>query len=123
MLTLGLPKIMARKNSPPPIDLDDLPGHYIRRLQQIAVALFLHSSFFKRTANRSLDLFDRYSERMMSVDPMMVQAIGQPIVNYKTSFLILKLSDRSKIYHKIVLVWRITQISTSATDVKRTAFI
>jgi len=25
----------------PPIDLESLPGHYIRRLQQIAVALFL----------------------------------------------------------------------------------
>jgi DNA-binding MarR family transcriptional regulator len=44
VLTLGLLKIMARKNSPPPIDLDDLPGHYIRRLQQIAVALFLQET-------------------------------------------------------------------------------
>lgn len=25
----------------PPVDLDDLPGHHIRRLQQIAVAIFL----------------------------------------------------------------------------------
>lgn len=30
--------------SPLPFDLDDLPGHHIRRLQQIAVALFLQET-------------------------------------------------------------------------------
>ncbi len=29
------------QRSPPPVDLDTLPGHHIRRLQQIAVAIFL----------------------------------------------------------------------------------
>lgn len=30
--------------SQPPLDLDELPGHHIRRLQQIAVALFLQET-------------------------------------------------------------------------------
>jgi DNA-binding MarR family transcriptional regulator len=30
--------------SQPPVDLDELPGHHIRRLQQIAVALFLQET-------------------------------------------------------------------------------
>ncbi len=30
-----------KRAAPDPIDLDTLPGHYIRRLQQIAVAIFL----------------------------------------------------------------------------------
>ncbi len=32
------------KHSTPRVDLDDLPGHHIRRLQQIAVALFLQET-------------------------------------------------------------------------------
>lgn len=32
------------KNSPPPICFDMLPGHYMRRLQQIAVAIFLQET-------------------------------------------------------------------------------
>ena len=34
----------AKKTSPARIELDDLPGHHIRRLQQIAVALFLQEA-------------------------------------------------------------------------------
>lgn len=34
----------APKTSPDRIELDDLPGHHIRRLQQIAVALFLQEA-------------------------------------------------------------------------------
>jgi DNA-binding MarR family transcriptional regulator len=30
--------------TPPPVGLDELPGHYIRRLQQIAVAVFLQET-------------------------------------------------------------------------------
>lgn len=33
-----------RRSAPTPPDLDDLPGHHIRRLQQIAVALFLQET-------------------------------------------------------------------------------
>lgn len=36
---------MARQPaSNPPVDLDDLPGHHIRRLHQIAVAIFLQET-------------------------------------------------------------------------------
>ena len=35
---------MKRKTASPPIDLAELPGHYIRRLQQIAVAVFLQEA-------------------------------------------------------------------------------
>jgi DNA-binding MarR family transcriptional regulator len=35
---------MKRKNAPTPIDLAELPGHHIRRLQQIAVAVFLQEA-------------------------------------------------------------------------------
>lgn len=35
---------MKKAASPPDFDLDVLPGHYIRRLQQIAVALFLQET-------------------------------------------------------------------------------
>ncbi len=36
---------MPTKKKPlPPLDLDDLPGHHIRRLQQIAVAIFLQQT-------------------------------------------------------------------------------
>jgi MarR family transcriptional regulator, lower aerobic nicotinate degradation pathway regulator len=37
-------KKTAITKSEPDIDLDDMPGHYIRRLQQIAVAIFLDES-------------------------------------------------------------------------------
>jgi len=33
-----------KKNSAAPVDLETLPGHYIRRLQQIAVAIFLQET-------------------------------------------------------------------------------
>lgn len=33
-----------KKTAPPSVDLDVLPGHYIRRLQQIAVAIFLQET-------------------------------------------------------------------------------
>lgn len=33
-----------KKNSADPVDLETLPGHYIRRLQQIAVAIFLQET-------------------------------------------------------------------------------
>lgn len=33
-----------KKNSATPVDLETLPGHYIRRLQQIAVAIFLQET-------------------------------------------------------------------------------
>lgn len=33
-----------KKTAPTRIDLDELPGHYIRRLQQIAVAIFLQET-------------------------------------------------------------------------------
>ena len=33
-----------KKKTAPPLDLDSLPGHYIRRLQQIAVAVFLQET-------------------------------------------------------------------------------
>jgi MarR family transcriptional regulator, lower aerobic nicotinate degradation pathway regulator len=33
-----------KKSASKPIDLDHLPGHYIRRLQQIAVAIFLQET-------------------------------------------------------------------------------
>lgn len=33
-----------KKASPPRIDLESLPGHHIRRLQQIAVAIFLQET-------------------------------------------------------------------------------
>ncbi|MBX3638542.1 MAG: MarR family transcriptional regulator [Rubrivivax sp.] len=37
--------VRASKNEPPPsVDLEDLPGHHIRRLHQIAVAIFLHEA-------------------------------------------------------------------------------
>jgi DNA-binding MarR family transcriptional regulator len=32
------------QSAAPKLDLDDLPGHYIRRLQQIAVAIFLQET-------------------------------------------------------------------------------
>jgi DNA-binding MarR family transcriptional regulator len=35
---------MSRDKLPPPIDLDALPGHLIRRLQQIAVGLFMEET-------------------------------------------------------------------------------
>jgi DNA-binding MarR family transcriptional regulator len=36
---------MAKKKpTPPPVELDSLPGHYIRRLHQIAVAIFLQET-------------------------------------------------------------------------------
>lgn len=35
---------MKKTVSPPDFDLDALPGHYIRRLQQIAVAIFLQET-------------------------------------------------------------------------------
>ena len=34
----------ASRTTPDPVDLDALPGHYIRRLQQIAVAIFLQET-------------------------------------------------------------------------------
>jgi len=34
----------VKKASPAPVDLETLPGHYIRRLQQIAVAIFLQET-------------------------------------------------------------------------------
>ncbi len=39
--------MMSKHNRPDPaaaVDLESLPGHYIRRLQQIAVAIFLHET-------------------------------------------------------------------------------
>src|ERR1044072_4014144 len=33
-----------KKTAPSPLDLETLPGHYIRRLQQIAVAIFLQET-------------------------------------------------------------------------------
>ena len=33
-----------KKASAPPVELESLPGHYIRRLQQIAVAVFLQET-------------------------------------------------------------------------------
>jgi MarR family transcriptional regulator, lower aerobic nicotinate degradation pathway regulator len=33
-----------KKNSPPPVDVDVLPGYHIRRLHQIAVAIFLQET-------------------------------------------------------------------------------
>lgn len=33
-----------KKANPPPVDIDVLPGHHIRRLQQIAVAIFLQET-------------------------------------------------------------------------------
>lgn len=35
---------MARRSAPAQVDLDGLPGHAIRRLQQIAVAIFLQET-------------------------------------------------------------------------------
>lgn len=35
---------MPRKKNPSAIDMDTLPGYYIRRLQQIAVAIFLQET-------------------------------------------------------------------------------
>ena len=35
---------MSRKSAPAPVDLDSLPGHHIRRLHQIAVAIFLQET-------------------------------------------------------------------------------
>ena len=40
----GPPAMSAHKTSPDRIELDDLPGYHIRRLQQIAVALFLQEA-------------------------------------------------------------------------------
>ena len=34
----------AKKPAAPPVDLDTLPGHHIRRLHQIAVAIFLEET-------------------------------------------------------------------------------
>lgn len=34
----------VKKASPPPVDIDVLPGHHIRRLHQIAVAIFLQET-------------------------------------------------------------------------------
>jgi DNA-binding MarR family transcriptional regulator len=34
----------TRQPTPPSVDLEDLPGHHIRRLQQIAVAVFLQET-------------------------------------------------------------------------------
>jgi MarR family transcriptional regulator, lower aerobic nicotinate degradation pathway regulator len=34
----------SKTAAPPPIELDTLPGHHIRRLQQIAVAIFLQEA-------------------------------------------------------------------------------
>ena len=34
----------SKKSTPPPVDLDTLPGHHIRRLHQIAVAIFLQET-------------------------------------------------------------------------------
>lgn len=39
-----LPCAMSKKPAAAPVDLDELPGHYIRRLQQIAVAIFLQEA-------------------------------------------------------------------------------
>jgi MarR family transcriptional regulator, lower aerobic nicotinate degradation pathway regulator len=36
--------VSKKKNPPAAIDLDELPGHHIRRLQQIAVAIFLQET-------------------------------------------------------------------------------
>lgn len=36
--------LTASRSAPPPVELDTLPGHHIRRLQQIAVALFLQEA-------------------------------------------------------------------------------
>ena len=33
-----------KKSRAPAVDIEALPGHYIRRLQQIAVAVFLHET-------------------------------------------------------------------------------
>ena len=35
---------MAKKSAPPSVDLESLPGHHIRRLHQIAVAIFLQET-------------------------------------------------------------------------------
>jgi MarR family transcriptional regulator, lower aerobic nicotinate degradation pathway regulator len=35
---------MSKRTLPPPVALDTLPGHHIRRLQQIAVAVFLQET-------------------------------------------------------------------------------
>ena len=37
-------KTMSRKAVPPSVDLESLPGHHIRRLHQIAVAIFLQET-------------------------------------------------------------------------------
>ena len=34
----------SKRSAPPQVELDELPGHYIRRLQQIAVAIFLQET-------------------------------------------------------------------------------
>ena len=35
---------MVKKSAPPSVDLESLPGHHIRRLHQIAVAIFLQET-------------------------------------------------------------------------------
>jgi DNA-binding MarR family transcriptional regulator len=39
-----MPHVTARRTAAPALDLEQLPGHHIRRLQQIAVALFLQET-------------------------------------------------------------------------------
>lgn len=39
-----MPKSKTQPETELPVDLGDLPGHYIRRLQQIAVAVFLQEA-------------------------------------------------------------------------------
>ena len=39
-----MPKLMPKKTAPVPVDLESLPGHHIRRLHQIAVAIFLQET-------------------------------------------------------------------------------
>lgn len=39
-----MPLPMPKRSAPPSVDLESLPGHHIRRLHQIAVAIFLQET-------------------------------------------------------------------------------
>ena len=39
-----MPKPMSKRSAPASVDLESLPGHHIRRLHQIAVAIFLQET-------------------------------------------------------------------------------
>ena len=71
---------MPSPTSPIAVDLDQLPGHYIRRLQQIAVALFL-----EETSELGLTPVQYAAMQAVAQQPLMDQRSLARTIGFDTS--------------------------------------